>query len=314
MKEVAGIASAVAFIAITIFVGLYVTKSNIGSFEDKNLTKRGLDTPTIWIFIDSSEVNSRFWSDFGARSSRALNIPLLNLCYESIVKNSIPKYHVEVLSGLQGVAEKLGGWDEIPGPMRNKRLPLKMEEMMFIKTAILAKFGGLWLPISTVCLTQIPTLPADKVAFFGTDPTETYSGPDGTVIPNTSIMWAPKPETPIFVEWSESIFERIDSGQSGKQTRNDANWDWVYVTSTKKNDFLVFPHMELSRKDGGRRLELEDIFASGTEGNLPFSVPHDAVFLPIKWSELNERRTFGWVLRLSEQQVMESDIAIKYLL
>ena len=52
-------------------------------FDDPKLLKRGLNTPKIWIFINDSEVNSRWWADFGARSSRVYNMPFLNLCYQS---------------------------------------------------------------------------------------------------------------------------------------------------------------------------------------------------------------------------------------
>ena len=57
-------------------------------FLDKHLTKRGLDKPPLWLYYDTSDVNSRWWYDFGARSSRALNLPFLNLCYDTIVSQN----------------------------------------------------------------------------------------------------------------------------------------------------------------------------------------------------------------------------------
>ena len=39
----------------------------------------GAERPPLWVFYNNSQVNSRQWSDFGARSSRVLNIPILNL-------------------------------------------------------------------------------------------------------------------------------------------------------------------------------------------------------------------------------------------
>jgi len=60
----------------------------INPFLDKKILERGMDKPVIWLYYDDSDVNSRQWYDFGARSSRALNIPFLNLCYESIVKQN----------------------------------------------------------------------------------------------------------------------------------------------------------------------------------------------------------------------------------
>ena len=308
------VAAATVVLLTSIGLGYLYSNKTKGGFQDRKLLKRGLDTPTIWVFVDSSEVNSRSWSDFGARSSRAINVPLLNLCYESIVKAAGLKYHIEIISGLQGVAERLGGWDAIPFAMRNKLLPLRTEEMTFIRTAILAKFGGLWMPISTVCLKRIPDLPVDKVAFFGTDPSETYSGPSGTLVPNTHIMWSPVPNHPIFERWSQALYSRIDEDQGGREVRNDASWDWTYATSGMKDQYVVYPYGELTRKKGGRRIELEDLFAAGTEGDIPFELRNESIFLAIPWKELKERRVFGWVLRSNEEQLMESDIALKYLL
>lgn len=36
--------------------------------------------------------------------------------------------------------------------------------------------------------------------------------------------------------------------------------------------------------------------------------------MPIMWPELRDREMFGWFLRMSEEQIMESDIAVRYLL
>ena len=67
-------------IVVIIIYALYYSKDllNKNPFLDKHLLKRGMDKPAIWLYYDTSDVNSRQWLDFGARSSRALNIPFLN--------------------------------------------------------------------------------------------------------------------------------------------------------------------------------------------------------------------------------------------
>ena len=54
-------------------------------FKDRRLLQLGIDNPVIWIYLDDSDVNSRSWLDFADRSTRAINLPFLNLCYQSIV-------------------------------------------------------------------------------------------------------------------------------------------------------------------------------------------------------------------------------------
>jgi hypothetical protein len=106
-------------------------------YDDDQLLKRGLDTPPIWIYVDDTDVNSRWWADFGARSSRVLNLPFLNLCYQTIVAAAGGRYHVEVIGGLADAERLLGS---LPAPMRNKRIPLRDEELTYLRVAFLAPF------------------------------------------------------------------------------------------------------------------------------------------------------------------------------
>ena len=76
----------------------------------------------------------------------------------------------------------------------------------------------------------------------------------------------------------------------------------------------VRPTVELTRKGAaGRRIQLEDLLAAGQEGSLPFSISQHASYVPIPWPELQERKAFGWFLRMSEEQIMDSDLVVSTL-
>ena len=279
------------------------------TFEDPDLLKRGLNTPTVWVFVNDTDVNSRWWADFGARSSRVYNMPFLNLCYQTIVRACGEKYHVEVIGGLADAEARLG---YLPTPMRNKRIPLRQEEMTYLKVAFLEKFGGLWMGPASVCLKALPELPKDRVVLFGSDPLETYAGPEGTVMPNQYAMWSPVANHPFFVTWKSILEPRVEEQHGGREIRNDSRWDALF-SGNGRQDVTMMPNAELTRKAGGRRLELEDLLAAGTEGDLPFEIHPETVYVPFPWPELLERRMYGWFLRLSEEQVMESDLAVTHL-
>jgi hypothetical protein len=36
--------------------------------------------------------------------------------------------------------------------------------------------------------------------------------------------------------------------------------------------------------------------------------------MPVPYGDLLDRRAFGWILKSSEEQIMESDLAIRYVL
>lgn len=288
-------------------------------FLDKKLLERGTNKPALWLFVPTSEVTSRHWLDFGQRSSRALNIPLLNLCYQTIVHHNHPDYHVRIISGISGLTDLLGGEEALPWLLREHGdlASLGPAEMNWIRAAVLARFGGLWLNPSTICLRPFGQQPADKVIFFGTDPGQTLSGPNGTAVPSSEALWVPKAGHPIMVEWEQVCFQRVNQKRGGEQFRGDWAWDFLRFSqelSQKGETVIVDPHAELSRKRDGKRIQLEDLFATGTEGRLPFDVPPHAIYCPVPWDELQRREAFGWMLRMSEEQVMGSDIVVKYLL
>jgi len=307
-----GILFVVAF-AVAIFYSNDLRSKN--PFTDKHLLERGLEKPVIWLYYDTSDVNSRQWLDFGARSSRALNMPFLNLCYESIVKNNHQDYRIEVIGGLTGVAELLGGWDQLPPGLRDPISPVLEAELNYIRAAILAKYGGLWLTPYCVCLKGFGELPKDKTVFFGTDLDETYSGPNGTVVPGFRAIWCPRPNNPMFKEWAAVAYTRVAQKRGGEQIRGDPKWDFVrFTTEYVHTGIMVDPNAEGMRKKNGKRLQLEDLLASGTDGNLPFEIHDYTVYIPFPWPELQKREIFGWFLRMSERQIMDSDLAITYLL
>jgi len=307
---------AVLFIIAILYAIFYSKKlSHLNPFMDKHLLKRGMDKPVIWLFYDHSDTNQREWQDFGARSSRALNLPFLNLCYESIVRHNKNEYRVEAIAGLAGVAELLGGWDHLPPGLRDPIAPINEMELNWIRTAILAKFGGLWLSPHTVCLKSFGVLPNDKSVFFGTDLDEMYAGPAGTVVPGFRAVWSPMAHHPMFEEWATVCYERVVKKSGGDQIRGDVKFDFVrFSTEYVHTGIIVDPAAEGLRKKNGKRIQLEDLLATGTDGNLPFDLTSYTVYVPFPWAELRDREFFGWFLRMSEDQIMQSDIAVKYLL
>ena len=108
------------------------------------------------------------------------------------------------------------------------------------------------------------------------------------------------------------LFERLDSYAGGQRVRRDNQWDWTNVT-TGETEVMILPDATVQRKANGRRVELEDLFAAGTKGRLPFPVSPRATFVPIPYYELDRRSQFQWFLRLSESQIMTSDLAVTYL-
>ncbi len=318
MKDSVWMAISVLVLLGVLFGSYHVRQSLKQSpWVDKALFDRGMDLPVIWLYYDDSQVNSRHWLDFQARSSRAINKPFLNLCYESIVRANGKFYRVEVINGLAGLRERLGA-EALPPKIAGEQgalMTVGPAEKNWIRAAILAKFGGLWLEPDTIAIRGFGELPKDKVVFFGTDMDESFVGKAGTTAPGFHAVWSPKPGHPLFQEWELAARERLSGAAGGgAQIRGDAKWDYVRFFQGR-SDSEVRPEVELRRKGkNGRLIQLEDLLAT-SEGkhDLPFAIPSTAIYVPLPTRDLERRKNWGWFLRMSEEQILESDLVISQL-
>jgi hypothetical protein len=299
-----------AAIAIGATMSNKMVRDNV--FEATDLLKKGAGMPVIWVFLDTSIPNARQYSDFGSRSSRALNLPFLNLCYESIAVQNSSNYRVQAISGLSGLSELLGGWDQLPEKLKNPLVTLEPTDLSWIRAAILSKFGGLWVAPATICLNPFGKLPEIPV-FFGTDSSETFVGTAGTPVPNFQVAWSPKPEDPFWTAWEALSRKRLNTSGGGDTARGADKWEFLALAA-RFPDIDVRPLAEVGRKGAaGRRIQIEDLLAAGQEGDLPFEIGPNAIYVPLPWPELKDRRAFGWFLRMSEDQIAESDLVIRDL-
>ncbi len=301
-------------VLLAILLGSYMVRESLkgNPWVDKALFDRGMELPPLWLYYDNSQVNSRHWLDFGARSSRALNKPFLNLCYESIVRANGKLYRVEVISGVDGLVERFGE-EWLPNKLRGvqgKIANVGPAEKNWIRAAILAKYGGLWLDAGTISLKGFGELPKDKIVFFGTNLDETFSGTGGTAVPGFRAIWVPAPNNPLLVAWEQACRRRLDTAGGGTQIRGDEKWD--FVRFFPKEAIAVVPGAELARKGrSGRRIQLEDILSNDT---IPFDVPGDAVYIALPMRDIELRSQYAWFLRMSEEQILESDLVFAQLL
>ena len=137
------------------------------------------------------------------------------------------------------------------------------------------------------------------------------SGAAGTPVPGLRVVWSPAPDVPLWVSWEKTVRARLERRSGGSEFRHDEKSD--LADALKTGAVEVRPMAELGRTSSGKRIQLEDILAAGQDGVLSFAVG-SAVYLPVPWPEILERRIFGWFLRLSEEQILSSDLAISSIL
>lgn len=278
-------------------------------FQDKNLLKKGMDKPVVWIYVNNGDVNSRSWADFMSRSSRVMNLPFLNLCYQTISKFTAKHYRIEVIGGLQDLAVRMGGWEALPTPLQTPDAFVREPELNWIRAAVLAKWGGLWVSPASICVDEVPALPKDKIVFFGTDADETFA--KSTSLPSFNVVWAPKGGLNFWVEWERRARMRLETRAGGAEFTQEHKVDFeTMLQKYGQGDVEIRVKAEISRKGAAlRRIQLEDLLAAYTDD----IVMNDGLYVPIPYPEILERETFGWFLRMSEDQILDSDMVISHL-
>ena len=281
-------------------------------FQDEALLRKGMDKPVVWVYLNNSDVNSRSWYDFMGRSSRVINLPFLNLCYETIVKHTKNGYRVEVISGLPDLASRLGGWNKMPEPLQNPDSFVREPELNWIRAAVLRKFGGVWVSPSTIWLNELPALPKERAVFFGTNTDDTYS--TNNSVPALDVIWSPKPEHPVFVDWEMNVRDRLNFRTGGSEFRHDERRDFAEALRKFSDSIQVIRLPEISRKGAPRkRIQIEDLLETSGSATASFDIPKKGIYIPIPLAELLQRESFGWFLRMSEDQILESDMVISHL-
>lgn len=302
----------------TIIGGIYVTSTirDDDPMQNRRLVKHGDKLPVLWVYLNNSEVNSRHWTGFEERSSRVINIPFLNLCYETCVKMNGADYRVEVIGGLSDLAVRLGGWEALPTPLQNAQAIVREPELNWIRAAVLAKWGGLWVSPATLWLKPMGPLPKN-VVLFGSDDEVTFVGGAGTPAPSLRVAWSPIPQHPTWVDWEQKVRARLEKRAGGAEFRRDHMsdaMDAIKDADERQEPIEVRPTAELTRKGAaGRRIQIEDLLTAGQEGAIHFDITCETVYVPIPWPEIQERRAFGWFLRMSEEQILSSDLVISTL-
>ena len=310
---------ALAVAAVVAAAAIRVGKLDKDRGRDENGVKRaeittelltiGLNKPTLWVYYNNSEVNARYWADFGARSSHALNVPALNLFYNTIVQQNGDTYRIEVISGLSDLALRLGGQEALPPSLQNPHTVVGEAEEDWIRAAVLARYGGLWVSSSVVCISPFGAL-GNKVVAFGEDDAPMYGG---SKCPGFRALWSPRPAEPMMVDWETRCRDRLTHQLGGRQFRGDAKSDWIELSPHYSTEVHVAAELGRNTRTG-KKLELEDILAVGTEGHLPFPIPATTVYVVVPAADLRDRRAFGWFVRRSEEQIMSSDMVVRYLI
>ena len=262
-------------------------------------------TPLWWV-VDDSQANGRQWLDFGNRTTREPNEPYLALCLERAKAALGDQFDLRVLVGRDAVYRVLGSDEDFCAKQRS--IPPAFW-LSWCRSALLSRFGGLWMDGSVLVLPAASglrlkeRLEGKPVLMFGTDAAENLAS--GSAAAGASAGWSAIAHHPMWTGLERDLTALIDQGApswSAVEARRGLRTLWEKHCSGMTE---VDREVEVGRDPYGRRLELETLLGS-TKLEFPISGQGMWVIFPDGRDGLERASPWLWFTRLSRDQILES--------
>ena len=308
----------------------------IQKFLANDVNKMDRKKPFLWIPVEY-EMNERQWLNFGSRNTTNLNQPYLYLTIRSIVEKCGDSFNICIID--DNVFNKLiPDWTIHVSRLTHPLRP-HMRELAMAK--LLNKYGGMRLPPSFVCFHDLITLYELGIYSKTVSSSDSNNGNNNSnsnsnnniddmnsgnifvaemvsksitsssiaYAPNSKIMGCRKNSGMMrkYIEYLEVLIskdytEEMDFG--GKISK------WFFNQVSKGDINIIKPELFGAKKADESPVILDNLMS---DTNMELSKESFGLYIPA--DDLIKRRNFGWFVRMSPTQVLQSNTQIaKYLL
>jgi len=259
--------------------------------------------PILWIHVPY-EYNSRNWLSFGSRSSFDLNQPYLYLTVRSIIKHCEDSFTICIFDD-KSFGKLIPEWNidlnRLSDPILSNMRSLGMMKLLYI-------YGGLLCPISFLCMQDLMGMytkgTRGNKMFVCETVDRNSTSVSSNFYPNIAFCGAPK-ECEMVADLCNyiQIISSHDHSAESKFLGQFNRWTMKKIQEGKIN---LIEGIEIGTKTiDDKQIILDDLMSNhyldlykGTYGIL------------IPSNELLNRLNYGWFIRMSARQVLESDTII----
>ena len=265
--------------------------------------------PLLWVHMNYTK-NSRWWQSFYSRNTEYLNQPYQYLTIASIINHCGESFNIVIIDD-NTFNKIIPDWSH---DMSSIPFPIKMYFRQLALSRILYHYGGMLLPSSFICGKNLLPMYEEGInrngMFIGEFINDNVSNQSGAVnfMPNTRLMGCVK-ENPAMLELIHYI-EIMVSQDYTNEPLFDGNISrkCFELVANNKAHTICGGMLGVKSKMGGPIL-LDDLMGSTY---INFMSNANGVYIPEY--ELLKRTKFEWFLRLSQEQVLESNTIIGKLL
>lgn len=264
--------------------------------------------PILWLHVPY-EYNSRKWLDFGSRSSFELNQPYLYLTVRSIIKHCEESFTICIYDD-NAFKRLIPGWNidmsRLSDPILYNMRVLGMMKLLY-------RYGGLQCPISFLCMKNLAGMYAkgtggNKMFICETIDRNSTSS-NANFYPSISFCGAPK-ECDTVLQLCNYI-QTISSNDHTAESKFLGQYDrWCMKKVSEGKINLIDGHEIGTKTINDKQIILDDLMSNNY---LDLYKGTNGILIPS--NELLSRLNYGWFVRSSPRQVLESDTIIgNYLL
>jgi len=257
--------------------------------------------PIIWIH-SPTERNSRKWSSFGSRTSVQMNQPYTDLAIQTIVSHCGDSFKICLIDD-NSFTKLIPDWDVSlavsPDPIKSR-----LRNIGFAK--LLHKYGGMFVPISFVCTSNLSEMYHEMITdvdlFVSEVPSHTING-TGMSHESDEVFIGGKRGAQIIEEYETYISYMVSADVSASSDFLGTINRWL---STQIGNGVVglIPGQTIGTRDAnGSEIIVDDLMS---ETFIHLHCTSCGILIPEK--QLRMRTKFNWFCVLTPYELMQSNV------